>query len=62
MRAYRKHSVVVLLVVAAVITPSTDPVNMAFVAIPLYALYEIGIIISYVFARPTPKTPTPTAA
>lgn len=52
MRMYRKYSVLVLLVVSAVITPSTDPINMAFVALPLLALYEIGILIAYAFARP----------
>ena len=52
MRDYRKYAVMALLVVSAVITPSTDPINMAFVALPLLALYEIGILISYVFARP----------
>jgi sec-independent protein translocase protein TatC len=53
MRAYRKYSVMVLLVVSAIITPSTDPVNMAFVAVPLLLLYEVGIIIASIFAKPT---------
>src|SRR5215210_550923 len=56
MRAYRKYAVMVLLVLAAVITPSTDPVNMALVAIPLLALYEFGIIVSALFARPASPT------
>ena len=51
MRAYRKYAVMALLVVSAVITPSTDPINMAFVALPLLALYEFGILIAYFFAR-----------
>jgi sec-independent protein translocase protein TatC len=52
MRTYRKYAVMAILVVSAVITPSTDPINMSFVAIPLLALYEVGILIAYVFARP----------
>ena len=52
MRQYRKYAVMALLIVSAIITPSTDPINMAFVALPLLALYEIGIIIAYVFGRP----------
>lgn len=52
MRAYRKYAVMVLLVVSAIITPSTDPVNMAFVAVPLLILYEVGIIIASIFAKP----------
>jgi len=40
-----------LTIVAAVITPSTDPINMAIVAIPLVILYEAGVIISSIFAK-----------
>ena len=40
-----------LLILAAVITPSTDPFNMVVVAVPLYLLYEIGILVATVFAR-----------
>jgi Sec-independent protein secretion pathway component TatC len=34
-----------------VITPSTDPFNMAIVFVPLYLLYEAGIIVARLFAR-----------
>jgi sec-independent protein translocase protein TatC len=51
MAAIRKYAFVVILIIAAVITPSTDPVNMAIVAVPLYILYEFGIIISRIFAK-----------
>jgi sec-independent protein translocase protein TatC len=51
MRKWRKYSYMVLLVAAAIITPSTDPYNMAIVAIPLVILYEVGIIISAIFAK-----------
>jgi sec-independent protein translocase protein TatC len=43
---YRKVAVVVILVLAAVITPSPDWVSQSLVAIPLYGLFEIGIVIS----------------
>jgi len=46
MRQYRKHSVLVILVVAAVITPSPDITSQMLVAIPLYFLFEISIWIS----------------
>ncbi|CAH0997400.1 Sec-independent protein translocase protein TatCy [Emticicia aquatica] len=46
MRTYRKHAVVVILIVAAVITPSPDVTSQLLVAFPLYILYEISIIIS----------------
>lgn len=51
MRQWRKYSYMVLLVAAAIITPSTDPYNMAIVAFPLIILYEVGIIISAIFAK-----------
>lgn len=51
LRAFRKYAVLILLIVSAVITPSTDPINMAVVALPLLILYEAGIIVARVFAR-----------
>jgi sec-independent protein translocase protein TatC len=50
LRAFRKYAVIALLIVSAVITPSTDPFNMAVVAVPLLALYEAGILVSSLFA------------
>lgn len=46
MRTYRKHAVVVILILAAVITPSPDVTSQLLVALPLYLLYEISIFIS----------------
>ena len=43
---YRRHAVVVLLIVAAIVTPTPDPVNQLMMAGPLYVLYEISIIVS----------------
>jgi sec-independent protein translocase protein TatC len=51
MGAVRKYAFIVILILAAIITPSTDPINMSIVAVPLYILYEFGIIISKIFAR-----------
>ncbi len=62
MREFRKYAVLVMFIVSAVITPSSDPFNLALVAIPLLLLYELGVLISYVFARGGTKTPTPTPA
>jgi len=45
LRQYRKHSVIVILVIAAIITPP-DPLSQTLIAIPLYLLFEISIIIS----------------
>lgn len=44
MRKYRKHSIIVILIIAAAITPP-DVFSQTLVAIPLLALYEISIFI-----------------
>jgi sec-independent protein translocase protein TatC len=51
MRDLRKYAVLVLLILSAIITPSTDPFNMMIVAVPLLLLYEAGILIARVFAK-----------
>lgn len=51
LREWRKYAYLVLLVAAAIITPTPDPMNMAVVAIPLILLYELGIIVSAIFGR-----------
>src|SRR5688500_8058007 len=43
---YRKHAVVIITIVSAVITPSPDVFTMLLVGIPLYALYEISIVVT----------------
>jgi sec-independent protein translocase protein TatC len=48
--AFRKYALIALLIVSAVITPSSDPINMAVVAVPLLALDEAGILVSSIFA------------
>lgn len=51
MRRYRQHAVVVLMIIAAIITPSADVGTMLLVFIPLYCLYEISIFISAAVER-----------
>ena len=46
LKRYRRHAIVALLVVAAIITPTGDPFTLMLVALPLYLLYELGIILS----------------
>lgn len=41
-RKYRRHAIVVLLVLAAIITPSSDPFTLSVVFIPLYFLFELS--------------------
>ncbi len=43
---YRKHSIVIIFIVAAIITPSPDILTQLLVAVPLYILFEVSIWIS----------------
>lgn len=43
LKQYRRHAIVVLMILAAVITPSGDPFTLMVVFLPLYCLYELGI-------------------
>lgn len=51
MRAWRKFAFLGIVIAAAIITPTTDPINLALVVVPLVILYEAGIIISMIFAK-----------
>ena len=45
LRKYRRHAIVILMALSAVITPSGDPFTLMVVFIPLYLLYEFAIAI-----------------
>ncbi len=45
LKKYRRHAFVVLLILAAFITPSGDPFTLMAVGLPLYALYELSIFV-----------------
>ena len=46
MRFYRRHAIVFLLIVAAIVTPSTDIVTQLIIGLPMILLYELSIFIS----------------
>ncbi len=46
MRSSRRYAIVIILIVAAVVTPTADPFTMMVVATPLFVLYEMSIYIS----------------
>jgi sec-independent protein translocase protein TatC len=46
LRKYRRHAIVVIFILAAIVTPTPDPIVQSLFAAPLYALYEIAIIVS----------------
>ncbi|MBU2447399.1 MAG: twin-arginine translocase subunit TatC [Bacteroidetes bacterium] len=51
MRRYRRHSIVVIFILAALLTPTTDPVSQLILAVPLLFLYELSIYISKLSQR-----------
>lgn len=46
MRKYRKHAIVVILILAGLLTPSPDLTSQLLLGVPLLILYEISIIIA----------------
>ncbi|SEJ23975.1 Sec-independent protein translocase TatC [Deinococcus reticulitermitis] len=48
-------ALVIIMILAALITPTPDPVNMLIVALPLYALYELGVLLSRMFRVVPPE-------
>lgn len=56
MARYRKYAVLLVAIMAAIITPTPDPINMLVVAAPLYVLYEFGLILARLFAKPVART------
>jgi len=45
LRSWRRYAVVVLLILAALITPTGDPFTLLVVFLPLYLLYELSILL-----------------
>ena len=48
---FRRYWVVVAFILAAIITPTFDPVNQALVAVPLLVLYEVGVLLARLAGR-----------
>lgn len=51
MRSTRRYAIVIILIVAAIITPTPDMLTMTIVSLPLLALYEVGIVVSAVVEK-----------
>ena len=53
---YRKHAIMVNLILSAILTPTSDLFNLLLMAVPLIVLYELGILSARVFGRPQAPT------
>jgi len=56
---YRRHAIVVNVIVAAFVTPTGDPFNLALMAVPMMACYELGVFGAWLFGK---KKAPPAAA
>ncbi len=56
---YRRHAIVVNVALAAIITPTGDPFNLALMAVPMILFYEVGIVLARVLGK---KKPAPATA
>ena len=45
MSRYRKHAIVLILVLAAIITPTQDVFTLLIVSLPMWLLFELSILI-----------------
>jgi sec-independent protein translocase protein TatC len=45
LRDKRKYAIFIIIVVAAVITPTGDPITLSLLAVPMIALYELGLLL-----------------
>lgn len=49
LKHYRRHALLIITIIAAIITPSTDIFTLLIVSLPIYLLYELSIyIVSYI--------------
>ena len=51
---YRRHAIVINTLLAAIITPTGDPLNLALMAVPMCLFYEIGIILARLLGKKKP--------
>lgn len=58
---YRRYAMVAVVIVAAIVTPTQDPINLLLLALPMYLLYELGIILARFAPRLKKPEPPPSA-
>ncbi len=56
---YRRHAIVINVIIAAFVTPTGDPFNLALMAVPMMACYELGVLGAWLFGKK--KDPEPAA-
>lgn len=46
LKAFRKYALILAFIIGAMITPTPDPLNQTLVSLPLYLLFELGLLLS----------------
>ena len=46
MARYRKYVLILSFIIGAMITPTPDPMNQTLVSLPIYLLFELGLLLS----------------
>lgn len=60
--SWRRQTVLIIVIVAAAITPSGDPFSLAALALPMYLFYEIAVLLGRILVRRRDRTPDPEGA
>ena len=60
--SWRRQVVLVIVVLAAAITPSGDPFSLAALAVPMYLFYELSVLLGRLLVRRRERTPDPEGA
>jgi sec-independent protein translocase protein TatC len=47
LKTYRRHAILVIVIVSAILTPSPDMFSQIIVALPIYMLYELSILLAF---------------
>ncbi|RYD81739.1 MAG: twin-arginine translocase subunit TatC [Sphingobacteriales bacterium] len=59
MREYRKHAILIILIISAILTPSSDVLSLLLVSFPFWILYELSILVSaFVYRKKLKKENT----
>jgi sec-independent protein translocase protein TatC len=53
---HTKYAILIIFIVAAIVTPGSDPLSLFLVAVPMIGLYAISIIVAWLFKKRTPVT------
>ncbi len=59
LNGFRKHAILIILIVSAILTPDPTIYTMLLMAIPLVVMYELGIVGARLFGRPRRRSPDP---